>query len=364
MKESKTWRYLKKKQNLKKKSVGNASRGDLDLEVEEPLPGNNTMFANPGVSDEIEEIENSIDNPWLVENIQVFSFLNCPECAFKAKEVGIFQDHAVRNHSQSSVLFGPNVKSEFIAVETEQNSGISIEHPIIDPLESVMNQECAITEIKTEDISPIVIDEQSLNQTETLSKNLDKKIMDISKTSCLENQIGINEQFSNDNVDIEEDIPLKRKKQKKKSMKFLPLANVPEPVKKKVVINATIPTFSVNNLSRKAQDIFKKSIGKESEKVSNNVFDPDQSPIQPNSEISSEDFKCLSSNADEITIDEQKIDPLGIISPNVGGFNKIPSNNKLGSLPYNCDICHAYGYAVNDMIIIKHRTDCEKRNVL
>ena len=35
MKESKTWRYLKKKQ----KSVGNASRGDLDLLVEEPLPG-------------------------------------------------------------------------------------------------------------------------------------------------------------------------------------------------------------------------------------------------------------------------------------------------------------------------------------
>ena len=38
---------------------------------------------------------------------------------------------------------------------------------------------------------------------------------------------------------------------------------------------------------------------------------PDQSPIQPNSEISSEDCSVLSSNADEITIDEQKIDPLG-----------------------------------------------------
>ena len=164
------------------------------------------MFANPGASGAIAELENSIDNPWLVENIRVFSFLNCPECAFKVKEVGIFQDHAVRNHSQSSVLFGPNVKSEFIAVETEQNSEISIEHPKIDPLESVMNQECAITEIKTEEVTPIVIDEHSLNQTETLSKNLDKKIMDISKTSCLENQIGINEQFSNDNVDIEEDM--------------------------------------------------------------------------------------------------------------------------------------------------------------
>ena len=24
-------------------------------------------------------------NPWLVENIQTFSFLNCPECTFKSK---------------------------------------------------------------------------------------------------------------------------------------------------------------------------------------------------------------------------------------------------------------------------------------
>ena len=87
------------------------------------------------------------------------------------------------------------------------------------------------------------------------------------ETSSLENQIDKNEQFFNDNVNIEEDKPLKKKKRKKKSMKFLPLANVPEPVKKKVAINATIPTFSVNNLSRKAQDIFKESIGKKSENV-------------------------------------------------------------------------------------------------
>ena len=60
------------------------------------------------------------------------------------------------------------------------------------------------------------MDEQLLNQTETLSKNLDEEIMDISKA--------------------------------------------PEPVEKKVVINATIPKFSVNNLSRKAQDIFKESL--------------------------------------------------------------------------------------------------------
>ena len=67
-------------------------------------------------------------NPWFVENIQEFSFLNCPQCTFKVKETVIFQDHAVRNHSQSSVLFGPNVKSEFITVETEPFNEISSGH--------------------------------------------------------------------------------------------------------------------------------------------------------------------------------------------------------------------------------------------
>jgi hypothetical protein len=67
-------------------------------------------------------------NPWLVENIQEFSFLNCPECAFKVKDEDTFQDHAVRNHSQSSALFGHNAKSEFITVKTEPSSEISSYH--------------------------------------------------------------------------------------------------------------------------------------------------------------------------------------------------------------------------------------------
>ena len=31
------------------------------------------------------------ENPWHVESIQDFAFLNCPECAFKTKEEGYFQ---------------------------------------------------------------------------------------------------------------------------------------------------------------------------------------------------------------------------------------------------------------------------------
>ena len=44
------------------------------------------------------------ENPWLVETIQSFLFLNCPECHFKTKEKNFFQDHATKKHPRSSEL--------------------------------------------------------------------------------------------------------------------------------------------------------------------------------------------------------------------------------------------------------------------
>jgi DNA-directed RNA polymerase subunit RPC12/RpoP len=61
------------------------------------------------------------NNPWSVENIQAFSYLNCPECTFKVKEENLFQDHAVKNHSMSSVLFGANITTECVYIKTEPN---------------------------------------------------------------------------------------------------------------------------------------------------------------------------------------------------------------------------------------------------
>ena len=49
-------------------------------------------------------------NPWHVESIQDFSFLNCPECTFKSKHEDFFQEHAVKSHPQSRVLFDENIE--------------------------------------------------------------------------------------------------------------------------------------------------------------------------------------------------------------------------------------------------------------
>ena len=49
-------------------------------------------------------------NPWTVNSVLDFWFLNCPECTFHTKEEGFFQTHAVINHPASSVLFGNSEK--------------------------------------------------------------------------------------------------------------------------------------------------------------------------------------------------------------------------------------------------------------
>ena len=44
-------------------------------------------------------------NPWNVDNLNAFCFLNCPECLFKSKEEEKFAAHAVESHPQSQVFF-------------------------------------------------------------------------------------------------------------------------------------------------------------------------------------------------------------------------------------------------------------------
>ena len=44
-------------------------------------------------------------NPWLVDNIEAFSFYCCPECVFRTKEEYFFQVHALQNHGLAKSFF-------------------------------------------------------------------------------------------------------------------------------------------------------------------------------------------------------------------------------------------------------------------
>ena len=45
-------------------------------------------------------------NPWIVDSVQAFYCLKCPECPFYTKEETYFQNHAMSDHPLSAMLFG------------------------------------------------------------------------------------------------------------------------------------------------------------------------------------------------------------------------------------------------------------------
>ena len=58
-------------------------------------------------------------NPWQVESIEAFYSFLCPECGFNSKEGTFFQDHAIKNHPLSSVLFGNSGDTKFNNLNNE-----------------------------------------------------------------------------------------------------------------------------------------------------------------------------------------------------------------------------------------------------
>ena len=61
-------------------------------------------------------------NPWNVDSIHEFYFLNCPECPFLAKDESYFQDHALKKHPLSFVLFGKASDTDEFDTPFELNS--------------------------------------------------------------------------------------------------------------------------------------------------------------------------------------------------------------------------------------------------
>jgi len=51
-------------------------------------------------------------NPWKVESIQDFSCLKCPECTFFTKKENYFENHAIKKHPLSTVLFDEKISDE------------------------------------------------------------------------------------------------------------------------------------------------------------------------------------------------------------------------------------------------------------
>ena len=90
-----------------------------------------------------------MSNPWLVDNIDDFWFLNCPECAFKTKIQNDFQKHAVGNHTLSSVLFTGDSDTHNVATIKEEIMTQMGNINKFKPLEIKVEPDCLLTDDPT-----------------------------------------------------------------------------------------------------------------------------------------------------------------------------------------------------------------------
>ena len=111
----------------------------------------------------------SCDNPWEVESIQSFAFLNCPECTFKSKEETLFQEHAVTHHPLCFVLFGSFVQEVTIEDQKPDLNEPAIEYYVEikgDEVPSKLELESALASITEKDTKPVII-QKSTNTVHT-----------------------------------------------------------------------------------------------------------------------------------------------------------------------------------------------------
>ena len=100
----------------------------------------------------------STENPWKVDNIKAFSFLNCPECTFKIKDENSFQNHAVKNHPLSSVLFDGKLVKEGNAEsvnESRINLNIKFSKSELSTVFDILNSIIATSKIKPKSFNDV-----------------------------------------------------------------------------------------------------------------------------------------------------------------------------------------------------------------
>ena len=70
-------------------------------------------------------------NPWSVDTIEMFLYLNCPECVFLTKEKATFKNHALENHPLSNVFFGDKFEDKNLELNSNEDEfNTSVTNPM------------------------------------------------------------------------------------------------------------------------------------------------------------------------------------------------------------------------------------------
>ena len=122
-------------------------------------------------------------NPWLVDSLQTFWQLKCPECPFDSKEEDIFKYHAVTKHPLSLALFAKEF--DYSVTVNNQSLGsikseISLEKHFDNSLDDGFEQKSEEKDLNFDnkiENAEIVADHKNGSSSETLSSTLHEELM-------------------------------------------------------------------------------------------------------------------------------------------------------------------------------------------
>jgi len=136
------------------------------------------------------------ENPWQVDSVQAFAFLNCPECTFKTREETFFQEHAVNTHPMCFVLFG---QTEVIVEEVTIDDSNKREYYIEVKGNEVPSKEELATALASFEDNSIIENESANTLTASIVKNETKVLVQF------EDQIDQQETVRNEIIEREEE---------------------------------------------------------------------------------------------------------------------------------------------------------------
>ena len=149
------------------------------------------------------------ENPWAVNSIKDFWFLNCPECDFKAKEENCFLHHANEEHSLSWILLQKSVE-----IDPLRNSTMKKASCIKFNGSTIKNEPMEDFDIKASELEQ---DSSNLFVKEEVSRFEDIGSLEFQSNKFLISSVSNNKRTQNERTQNIKDTTLNKSKEKNNS---------------------------------------------------------------------------------------------------------------------------------------------------
>jgi hypothetical protein len=178
----------KKQRRLKPNAIPSLCLTEDNSDNCEPKPKKIRKSQKPQNPTDLEEfsyetVDGITENPWDVSDPSVFLKYCCPECDYSEQNLGIFSDHALKNHVNSIILFKMK-PSDFVKCEIIEEN-LTDETLYNDYEEVIIPQNSEDFKLESQDL--VDIKEEVLEKYEDLEENISNiKLKELKSENVIE----------------------------------------------------------------------------------------------------------------------------------------------------------------------------------